>query len=793
MKATYRGACLLAVIATNAASVANAAAPQGSDAQVTPSTPGLSILKPASGQLEEVVVTAQRRSQSLQKVAVPVDVIQGRALKRGAITSATQLTSLLPSVQIGSSGPAPSIFLRGVGAYSSTAGQSPAVPFYVDGTYVGRSESLPSEFYDVDRIELLKGPQGTLYGRNASGGAFNILTTRPVLNTTSGNASVEFGNFGEKVFEGGVTVPLSQTLALRASTQLVSRDGYTSEGFGDDKHQSGRLKLLWQPNADLSVLIDGSISHVGGKGAANVLLNDNVKGWYPWLDVTDPRVKPLYDGAPLNAQFGPGTVQQPQPSAGFQNLRFYNMSTEIRWNTGPVIVTLQPSFRRASMAYSEDAPFQNLFGPGFGNQPGRPETSNQESVELRAENANPGPLKYVAGLYFYNEDQYQQFTVNGGPVEHVEVVASYGTRSYAAFGQATYSVTSDFRVTGGVRLTSDERTIGDGNFYDLQPSLLAPTSPCFVPLVLQAAPQCDIDRYAGDETFRNVSWKGGIELDVLNNDLLYANVSKGFKAGGFNTQSTPQDPGSGTVIGSAQSFQPETLLAYEAGFKGRFLQNRLQLNLEGYYWDYNNHQEPRLTATPSGAFNLDYFNAGKAQVYGFDITTIARPWLGATLHGSVEYAESEYVDFVTKTLTAFTDPSQTGCRTSLDAASHGAFTLTNCSGFPIARTPKWTGSAGIDQSFKVGEGNIIAAADVTFASSRYLSTEFVPVEKAPFYALLNASLTYNPTPRWSLTGFVRNINDGRSYTFNFVNNFAGVYAAHIGEPRTYGARLSVNF
>lgn len=792
MKVLTSRTCLAAIAATLGAHQAAAQVAPVPPQSATLAPPAATAPPPQDG-LADIVVTAQRRSESLQKTAIAIDVVQATALTRAGVTGTTQLTSLLPSVQIGSSGPSPSIFLRGVGSYSSTAGQSPAVPFYIDGVYVGRSPSVPSEFYDVDRLELLKGPQGTLYGRNASGGAFNILTTRPRLGHLEGRGSVEIGNYGDQTFEAALNVPIGDKIAIRASTQIVDKQGYSSTGYGDDIHQSGRIKALWVPSSNFNLLVNGSYGHVGGRGPAEVSLNKNVRGWYPWLDITDPRVGPLYASAPVNAVFGPGTVVQPAPSDGFLNLHFYNISAEANWNLGPVQITFEPAYRHASMIYAQPAPFLSSFGTAFGDHPERPETSKQTSIELRATSTNSSRLKYVAGLYFYNEDQYQQFHVFSGTIQNVDVTASYGTRSYAAFGQATYSLSDRFRVTGGLRYTSDRRSIGDGQFIYLQPSLLAPTSSCFGPIVLNNATECIADQYAGTKTFKNVSWKGGVEFDASRDILVYANVSRGFKAGGFNTQSLASQPGSATVVGEAQSFQPETLTSYEAGIKSRFLNNKLQINVEGYYWDYANHQEPRLSATDTGALNLVYLNAGKSRIYGFDTTILARPWHGGTINASVSYANSRYDDFVDRVPTAFANPAGTACRSSLDPAAPG-YTLIDCSGFPIARTPKWTGGAGISQSMPVGTAQLVVASDFTYASSRFLSTEFVPIEKANPYAIINASATLNLAGgKWALTGFVRNINNGRAYTFNYVNSFAGIYSANIGSPRTYGARMDFHF
>ncbi|HEY5070498.1 MAG TPA: TonB-dependent receptor [Caulobacteraceae bacterium] len=184
-----------------------------------------------------------------------------------------------------------------------------------------------------------------------------------------------------------------------------------------------------------------------------------------------------------------------------------------------------------------------------------------------------------------------------------------------------------------------------------------------------------------------MSWKGGFEADVLHDSLLYATVSRGFKSGGFNTQSVAAAPG------QALPFQPEILTSYEAGLKSRFLDNRLQANVSAFYWDYQNHQEPVITYTDvPGVTNLVFLNTGAARIYGGDLDIVARPWAGETISGSVEYVHSAYTNF-SKTIPTFAyDLAATGCRV---AAQDPANTTLDCSGFEVSRIPQWSGGVGL--------------------------------------------------------------------------------------------------
>ncbi|MET3762263.1 TonB-dependent receptor [Sphingomonas sp. UYEF23] len=795
MKAIILGSC---TVALGVALATSAQAQQAALPSKTPAAPAASPQSSDAG-IGDIIVTAQRRSESLQKTALSVQVLQSGALTKAGVTNSLDLTSVVPGVQIGSAGPAPSVYVRGVGSYSSTAGQSPAVPFYTDGVYIARSQGLSSEFYDVDRVEVLKGPQGTLYGRNASGGAINVLTKSPQLGVFGGHVDLEFGNYGNQTGEAAINVPIGKTIAVRLSGQIVDKDGYTSEKYGDDKHQSGRVKMLWDPGADIKVLLNASYGHIGGRGPANVLLNRDVPGWYPWLDISSPQVRNIANALPVNGafnpalgQFGPGTVVAPGPEQGRQDMNFYNISGQFDWTISPsATLTVMPAYRYSSIRHNTligGTLFSN--GYGVGNLPADPETSKQTSLEVRL-TGTLGALKYVAGGYYFNEDQFQLYGIRGGALQNNGVGSNFGTKSYSAFGQATLKIVDRVRLIGGLRYTSDKRSISNGVSYYVAPQILLPTDACFVALAVLGQAQCATDRYAGTKTFTDVSWKGGVEADIAGGGLVYATVSRGFKAGGFNTQSTVAKPGSGTVVGGALPFEPETLISYEAGLKTRFLDNKLQVNVEGFYWDYSNHQEPRITFTPAGALNLIYFNAGKAYSYGGAVDVIARPWRGATISFTGEYTKSKYVNFVYQVPTAFFNPASSGCKVG---ASVGGQTPIDCSGFQLARTPELTGSASVAQSFDLGAGKVVANADMTYAASRWLAVDFIPIERAKAYATLGLALTYRaPRDRYSVTGFVRNVTNATPYTFSITGGLFPVYSANLSSPRSYGVRMSANF
>ncbi len=250
-----------------------------------------------SEMIDEIIVTAQRREETLQKSSVSVQVVTGAALERAGVTQATDLNRIAPGVQIGTGGNATQIYIRGIGDFAVSALSNPAVAFNVDGVYVARPQGTNSEFYDVDRVEILKGPQGTLYGRNATGGAINVITRKPSLDGMDGRISVDLGNYDLKHVEGALNVPLSATVAIRGAFNIVDRTGYLSDGTDDDVRQAARVNLLWKPSDVFSALLSADYAHEGGHGPGYVML-PRPPGTGPWVSASSASANAILNSTP---------------------------------------------------------------------------------------------------------------------------------------------------------------------------------------------------------------------------------------------------------------------------------------------------------------------------------------------------------------------------------------------------------------------------------------------------------------------------------------------------------------
>jgi iron complex outermembrane receptor protein len=710
-----------------------------------------SPLNSDSDQLQEVVVTAQRYEENLQKSSLVIDVASGEQLRRFGVTQAADLSELAPSVQISNFGPSVQTYIRGVGNNSTNPIATSAIAYNVDGIYVARPEGIATNFYDIDRIEILKGPQGTLYGRDASGGAINIVTQRPVLNDFGGYANLELANFNERHFETAINAPLDDTLAVRGAFNLVRRDGYLSDGTDDDDQTSGRIGVLWRPAGTVSMLLSSDFSHQGGLGSGFTYL-PRTYATSAWEGTLSPDAQ-----AYLHSQ-NPAIVSYINP---FLKGDYFNVSGELNVDLGFGNLTILPAYRHVEYTEASE--------PGYALTVGT--RSNQTSMEARL-GGRSARLDWIAGLYFGHELGNGLGDILWSPlIQDIDILWHPDNKSYAAYVQATLKLTDSFRLIGGARYDIDQRGL-DGQLVDNVTTIATP--------------------FSGEKTFRKPTWKGGIEYDVGPQNMLFATVATGFKSGGINQEIAPN------------AYQPETLTAYELGSRNRFLDSRVQINSEIFYWDYKNKQEDNIQLDNSFSVNNLVTNAGKATIKGVNLDFVAKPTAADTLSGSVEYVDAHYDSFLSTTLNSafgvqFFDPRTTGC--PIGAATAGPLPgstvrIVDCSGMTLPHAPQWSGYVTYDRMFNIGgDFKLGFEANDQFASARWLSTSFLSSARAPAYTRVNLMVSFLPSSdRWSIAAFVRNVTNATVYSTGYDNSFApGLFAATIDPPRTYGIRLGVRF
>jgi iron complex outermembrane receptor protein len=716
--------------------------------------------------LEEVVVTAERHEQNLQRAPLTVQVVSGDALQGAGISSPADLEKVTTGVDIGEGGANHQIFIRGVGSFAYSPLSTPGVAFNVDGVYVGRPDGIGSNFYDVARVEVLKGPQGTLYGRNANGGSINVITNDPKLNSTSGDLSAEFGNFGLVHIDGALNAPIGGFSALRVAFNVVNRQGYLSDGTDDDYQQAGRLRYKMIPNDDVTVQFSADYTHLGGRGGGSVWLPRR-SGSDPWEATTAAAANDyLHSFLPL------GPLIDDQRPDSHQNSSFFNTSLELDWNLGFGTLTVLPAYRHVdtnSLAYN-------------GLRYDEKERTQQKTVEARLGNSLER-FTWVVGGYYFNESSngsinvYQSNILQNYLIDYQPV-----TKSGAAFGQATISLRDDFRMIVGGRYTREQAELA-GSLNNLA-----------------TVPASLIEGFGGNKTFTGSTYKGGFEYDLAPANLLYVTYSTGFKSGGFSQTVAP-----------VNVFQPEHLNSLEIGSKNRFLDNRLQANFSLYQWKYKDLQDQRVNFDPLGHVNFITYNSGDATIKGATMDVIARVSSADTVSLSTEYASSRYSSYFFQTPAIVFQPTSSACRISGPYAPGAALPYTdsngnntnvgplpvvvgNCEGFQVARVPKWTGRLEYDHVFTLADTSTITfSSTAKFSTSSWLNIDFIPAERNGEYTVLDADLTY-ANARWSFGLFGRNLADRANYTGGLQQSFVGgLFAANIAAPRTYGIHANYRF
>jgi len=667
--------------------------------------------------LADIVVTAQKRSQTAQSVAAAVVALDGADLQSRGINDPRQLSELVPSTRFEALRSQVRVTVRGVGQANSGPNADPAVSTNLNGVYQ-LNDMTGAAFFDIDRVEVLPGPQGTLYGRNAAGGTVNIYTRRPGSNFGA-NGSVEVGNYGTVNVDGGVDLPISTGFALRAAGSYQRHDGYLSNGTDDRDVAAGRLTAVIRPTDRLSAVIIGSYTHFGGLGDQSVKTPA----------VPDPD-RPYYYPYSKDRLFNRDNI--------------YTVSAEVNYDlTNDITLTYVGGYDHFNRHQ-----FLNLDNPP---PPLAPQTQDirQSGTFWSHEGriaGKTGNLNWIAGIYYYDSDQFYGNIVDI-PLAGITVTQTpiyVHSKGIAGFGQVTYSITNALRLTGGLRYSDDKKT-GSGD-YQLTRGGTTTDAP-----------------FAGSLHDGRLDWKVGAEADVAPNSLAYASVQTGYNQGGFSF--VPKD-----VDGNI--FKPEKLTAYTVGIKNRFADRRVLLNVEAYYYDYNNYQ---VSARNLGTGVNVIYNAQKATIYGLQFDT------------AFEISHQDHLTFNAGLLHA----EET--KLILPASAGG----TDYSGNDLPGAPALTLSASYAHDFELGSGATLTPKISSYYQSKTWASydHFIPGGIVDEYDKTDASLTFEPASgQWSVEGYVRNM-------FNTVN-YASVVAASlpggpavgfIDPPRTYGIRVSAHF
>ena len=542
-------------------------------------------------ELEEVIVTAQKRAENVQDVPIAITAASASMLEKTGISGSDELTQVVPNLQfsrqVGSATP----FIRGVGTKNSSVGDESSVSTYVDGVYYSSMAGSVMDFNNIERVEVLRGPQGTLFGRNATGGLIHVITKDPT-HETSGLLGLSYGSYGELRTDAYASTGLTDSVAIDLSAFYLNRD----KGYGDnitrgeerpgEESSSLRSKLLFDIDDNSSLVLSA--------------LRANRRS-----DVGIAR------------QAAVGTTA----TGGGTNTGDYQ---DINTNQEPLADTSTDSF---SGKYRRDFEHFELISTTaktrselnylLDQDSGPSEVVNfyirqyteQFSQEFQLNSTGDGALQWTAGLYYLNADAAYDDTVVATPSANIGVDSLQETTSYAAYAQGSYDISSATKATLGARYTKDKRELSGATTVG---SNVAP--------------------FTADESWTSPSWRLALDHELKDNVLLYASYSRGFKSGVYNTL---------VVTGSApEPVDPEELDAYEVGFKGDFLDRSLRVNASLFYYDFQNLQLQQILG---GAVFL--FNVGDSEMYGAEVETQYYVTDNFDINVAVALLETEYTNF----------------------------------------------------------------------------------------------------------------------------------------------------
>ena len=703
----------------------------------------------AQNVLDEIIITAQKREQNLQDVALAVTALTSESLEARGIESAVDLQFSVPGVTIGDTvfGTA-QVTMRGIGIEDELPGASPGVPIHVDGIYIPSTAHILRDFIDIERVEVLRGPQGTLYGRNAIGGNLNIVSKRPTEQFEA-QIGVDFGNYSKRLINGVISGSLSDNLRGRLVVSDEQRDGYLEnispvgeQDLLNSDYTSIRAALEYDVSDDIELYLTAYHFEDESNSAVGRTIVDHPEGEYL------PGFVNYFEllGAEENI-----TVSDVRKVRFNQDIEQFDeaegVALQVGWTVGDVLVTSLSSYNEDRKRAQGD-----LDGSEVVSWSETDDVSHQSiSQELRIQSIN-SETNWVAGVYYYEEEAellfnlaFNNLTDAAGPDQFFDLVPwAVDTRSMAAFGQIDYPLTSKLELNFGLRYNYDEKEAFRVTF-----------SPAFG----TAVPTVTLDT---DEDWSEMTGKLGLSYRTDDDVLLYGSISSGYKSGGYNSS-------------QVTSYDPETVLAYEVGVKARWLDNRLQTNALAFYYDYTDKQQKRRDEL--GFPSL--VNAAEASSYGVEAEIVFKATEAFSADINLSYLMAEYDDFQ-----------------SLDAL-FPALGFQDISGNTLPRSPEWKVYVGLQYETFIDElGSLRARIDYSWTDDQFGSYFNRPVDVFPSYHRTNAKLTWHSIDEsWVADLYVQNLEDDDVIANNNVggNLFGRRVSAQFFSPRTYGLKLTKHF
>lgn len=729
-------------------------------------------------QLEEVIVTAEKREQNVQDMPLSVTAFSQREMDMRDATDMRALQNYTPNLEFNNESGGQNntrITLRGIGTETLVGGGDPGVALHVDGVYIGRNSATAQKIFDVERLEVLRGPQGTLYGRNATGGSINIITKNP-SEEFEAFGDLTAGNYNRQRARGVLNVPLSDTFFARASVLSEKRDGYLENQYpgGDDADDLDttaiRGKLLWEMGDDNRAILGGYYNkNQGAGGGSRFLGSDTDYQFTNYLTgISDGSSGPPA-GAPIAAPL------YARPASGAPALPMSTDIHEINKNAKEKgDITQQGVDLTVEWNLSSELMLRSISAYGSNDNKALVDADNSEldieerkrdneatqwSQEFNLLSSGDGSLEWILGAFYYHEEIDEDFStltpgglldpsinlpggqLPGGNGVGQSPSAHYEADSYALFGQGTYTLLDDLRFTAGLRYSWDDKQQSrtDATIIDLVTGYQ----------LLGGGATGHTD----DSVVANWSkWTGkvGVDYDLNESSMLYATFSRGYKSGGI--------PFNGVM----DPYEPEEIDAYEIGSKNELFDNRARLNLVAFYYDYKDLQVFRLTGDGPRAEN-----AAQSTVWGAEAEFQVILTENLSLDGSAGYLNAEYDEY------------------SVDLPVYEDY-----SGNKLNHAPEYMFNIGAQYELALWGGDITTRLDYARRGDTYYDRANGPFDKQEAYGLINANVRFE-RDNWYVAMYGKNLGDEDYVTGQIINPpfNCDCRTVGVGEPLTFGLEV----
>ncbi|NIB42988.1 TonB-dependent receptor [Pseudomaricurvus alkylphenolicus] len=696
----------------------------------------------AEFQLEEVVVTARKRVESLQETPLSVMAMDEQALEQQNVADLKGLEMKMPNVAAGGSGGLggsnAAFFVRGIGTDRNAVNQETAIALYVDDAYYGRTDGALLSVLDVAQVEVARGPQGTLFGRSATGGAIRYITQKPT-EEFEGKLQATLGSENRRDLKAVVNVPLNDNAAARLTAATLNQDGhvegvFTGQDYGDVNSDLIRGYLRWDINESLELLFSADYTHMDTNGGASVILGVNEQAPFVRGEAAvgfDATRLPTGD---FEKSYSTGQNFYESDNTGANLTLNWALDDKLELKSST-------SVRRIDIegAYDTDGTDAVLFEQVFERD------IDMFSQEFQLSGAGEG-LNWVAGLFYYREEASDVrdvlTTTNSVNRTSTRIVDPYEVESLAAFGQATLDLSERWSVTTGLRYTYDDKSIQANE------------------LRASGAPRVDQD-VDNDDTWSALSGRVSLEFQAADDIFLFASAARGFRSGGFNDR-IRTDLGPENNYGIT-SFDEESLDMFELGIRSELFDHRLRLNLTAFFGEYTDMQ---ISSILPGTTRNVIQNVGESELSGIEgeFTFVLNDVL--TVDGAVGYLDAEYTDIATENAAVGTDSD-------------------------FARAPQWSYSIGLTAEWEAISARVDYGWKDDFRSV-IPDANFIQQDA---YGLLSVNISYAPESEpWKLSLFGTNLTDEEYLVSGIaVNNPVGMAQIEPGRFREFGVKFDWEF